>query len=130
MGLGSRRSTSWKNSSPRTISTPCAPCAACSIPKTAAIPTRFFPARNAAPTSRRRSKSPLEGFGVMAMFPTTHWSLLAKASLDGNTESRKALEELCRRYWVPLKQFIRSRDYSEAAAEDLTQEFLLHLLEH
>src|SRR5262245_58101099 len=66
----------------------------------------------------------------MAMFPTTHWSLLAKASLDGNTESRKALEELCRRYWDPLKQFIRSRDYAEAAAEDLTQEFLLHLLEH
>src|SRR5262245_60551476 len=66
----------------------------------------------------------------MAMFPTTHWSLLAKASLDGNTESRKALEELCRRYWDPLKQFIRSRDYPEAAAEDLTQEFLLHLLEH
>ena len=56
----------------------------------------------------------------MAMFPTTHWSLLANASLDGNTESRKALEELCRRYWGALNQFIRSRGYSKAEAEDLT----------
>jgi RNA polymerase sigma-70 factor (ECF subfamily) len=63
-------------------------------------------------------------------FPTTHWSLLAKATLNGETEARSALEELCRRYWSPLKQFIRSRGYSEAEAEDLTQDFLLHLLEH
>jgi len=26
------------------------------------------------------------------MFPTTQWSLLAKASLDGNTETRSLLE--------------------------------------
>jgi len=64
------------------------------------------------------------------MFPSTHWSLLAKASLGGNTESRKALEELCRRYWGPLNQFIRSQGFSEEAADDSTQEFLLHILEH
>jgi DNA-directed RNA polymerase specialized sigma24 family protein len=63
-------------------------------------------------------------------FPTTQWSLLAKATLDGQTEGRAALGELCRRYWRPLNQFIRSRGYSEAESEDLTQEFLLHLLEH
>lgn len=63
-------------------------------------------------------------------FPTTHWSLLAKATINGETEARSALGELCRRYWAPLKQFIRSRGYSETEAEDLTQEFLLHLLEH
>lgn len=63
-------------------------------------------------------------------FPSTHWSLLAKATLDGQTEGQSALGELCRRYWAPLKQFIRSRGYSEAEAEDLTQGFLLHLLEH
>jgi len=63
------------------------------------------------------------------MFPTTHWSLLAKATLHGDTTSREALEELCRRYWGPLKQFIRGRGYTESEAEDLTQEFLLHLLE-
>lgn len=63
-------------------------------------------------------------------FPTTHWSLLAKATLNGESEARSALGELCRRYWSPLKQFIRARGYSEQESEDLTQEFLLHLMEH
>lgn len=63
-------------------------------------------------------------------FPTTHWSLLARASLNGETSGRQALEELCRRYWLPLHQFIRARGYTETEAEDLTQEFVLHLLEH
>lgn len=54
---------------------------------------------------------------------------MAKATLNGETEARSALGELCRRYWSPLKEFIRSRGYSEPEAEDLTQEFLLHLLE-
>ena len=63
-------------------------------------------------------------------FPSTHWSLIARASLDGHTEARSALEELCRRYWLPLRDFIRARGYPEAEAEDLTQGFLLHLLEH
>ena len=63
-------------------------------------------------------------------FPSTHWSLLAKATLEGETAGQPALEQLCRRYWSPLKHFIRSRGYSETEAEDLTQEFLLHLLEH
>jgi DNA-directed RNA polymerase specialized sigma24 family protein len=65
----------------------------------------------------------------MALFPTTHWSLLAKASLDGNTEGRKALEELCRRYWGPVHQFVRCRGVSETEAQDLTQDFILHVLE-
>src|SRR2546423_10713941 len=63
-------------------------------------------------------------------FPTTRWSLLAEASVNGETSSRQALEELCRHYWSPLRQFIRGRGYNEAEAEDLTQEFILHLLEH
>lgn len=64
------------------------------------------------------------------IFPTTHWSILAQASLDGKTEGRTALNELCRRYWHPLNDFIRSRGYASAEADDLTQAFLLHLLEH
>jgi DNA-directed RNA polymerase specialized sigma24 family protein len=63
-------------------------------------------------------------------FPTTHWSLLARASLNGETPSRQALEELCRRYWSPLQQFIRLRGFTDAEAQDLTQEFILHLIEH
>ena len=63
-------------------------------------------------------------------FPTTQWSLLAKATLEGESQARAALEELCRRYWTPLREFIRLRGHTEAEAEDLTQDFLLHLLEH
>ena len=65
----------------------------------------------------------------MALFPTTHWSLLAQASLNGNSQGRKALEELCRRYWSPVHQFIKTRGLNETDAEDLTQEFMLHLVE-
>jgi DNA-directed RNA polymerase specialized sigma24 family protein len=68
---------------------------------------------------------------LLAMyFPTTQWSLLAQASLSGETSARQALEELCRRYWAPLHQFIRARGYTDAEAQDLTQEFILHLIEH
>jgi len=50
--------------------------------------------------------------------------------LSGETAGRQALEDLCRRYWSPLQRFIRARGYGEAEAQDLTQDFLLHLLEH
>jgi RNA polymerase sigma factor (sigma-70 family) len=63
-------------------------------------------------------------------FPTTQWTLLARASLTGESAAGQALEELCRRYWSPLYQFIRARGYRETEAEDLTQGFVLHLLEH
>lgn len=63
-------------------------------------------------------------------FPTTQWTLLAQASINGETASREALESLCRRYWTPLYRFIRAKGYTEPEAQDLTQEFLLHILEH
>jgi len=62
-------------------------------------------------------------------FPTTHWSLLAQATMSGETAARGALNELCQRYWSPLKQFIVARGYPEAEAADLTQDFIVHLLE-
>jgi RNA polymerase sigma-70 factor (ECF subfamily) len=63
-------------------------------------------------------------------FPTTHWSLLAKATSGGDPEARRALEELCRRYWTPVNQFVQFRGYRGAEAEDLTQEFFLHVCLH
>ncbi len=63
-------------------------------------------------------------------FPTTHWSLLARASLNGEAEARPALEELCRRYWSPVNQFIQFRGHRGAGAEDLTQDFFLHVCRH
>jgi DNA-directed RNA polymerase specialized sigma24 family protein len=62
-------------------------------------------------------------------FPTTHWSLLAKATLNGDSQGRRALEDLCRRYWSPAYQFIRSRGVPEPEAEDLAQDFMVHLIE-
>lgn len=62
-------------------------------------------------------------------FPTTEWSLLAKASLNGESGAKDAMEELCRRYWLPIHQYIRSRGYPDAESQDLTQGFLIHLLD-
>lgn len=63
-------------------------------------------------------------------FPTTHWSLLAKATLSGETEAFAALNELCRRYWMPVNQFVHLRGYRGAEAEDITQEFFVHVCQH
>jgi RNA polymerase sigma-70 factor (ECF subfamily) len=63
-------------------------------------------------------------------FPTTQWSLIARASLNGESSGREALDELCRRYWFPLRQFIRWKGYADVEADDLAQDFILHLLKH
>jgi len=62
-------------------------------------------------------------------FPKTHWSALAKATLHGETEARTALEELCGCYWNPVYQFIRSRGVPHAEAQDLAQEFMVHVMQ-
>jgi RNA polymerase sigma-70 factor (ECF subfamily) len=62
-------------------------------------------------------------------FPTTHWSVLAKATLHGEADSRAALELLCQQYWSPVRTFIRFYGFSDAEAQDLTQEFMMHVLE-
>ncbi len=54
-------------------------------------------------------------------FPTTHWSLLAIASINGDRAGRDALEELCRRYRAPVLSFFRSRLPAWEDAEDMTQ---------
>jgi RNA polymerase sigma-70 factor (ECF subfamily) len=61
-------------------------------------------------------------------FPTTHWSVLAKATLHGEADARAALEVLCQRYWAPVHAFIRFQGLTDAEAQDLTQEFLIHVI--
>lgn len=63
-------------------------------------------------------------------FPTTHWTLLAQATAGGDDKAHRALEELCRRYWTPVNQFVRFRGHYITEAQDLTQEFFLHVCEH
>jgi DNA-directed RNA polymerase specialized sigma24 family protein len=41
-----------------------------------------------------------------------------------------ALSELFRIYWYPLYGYVRRRGHSSEEAQDLTQGFFLHLLEH
>jgi DNA-directed RNA polymerase specialized sigma24 family protein len=61
-------------------------------------------------------------------FPTTHWSLLAAATLNGDPAGRAALARICADYRAPVINFLRSRGYSPEGAEDLTQEFFFQLL--
>jgi DNA-directed RNA polymerase specialized sigma24 family protein len=48
---------------------------------------------------------------------------------DDAEGARKALAELCKTYWRPIFAFICRRGYSVPDAQDLTQDFLLMMLE-
>jgi len=63
-------------------------------------------------------------------FVTTHWSVVLTAASHDTTQSRIALEQLCRVYWYPLYAYVRRRGYNPHDAQDLTQEFFARLLEH
>ncbi len=67
-----------------------------------------------------------------AAFAATHWTLvLASArSHAAPREAAAALAELCQTYWPPLYAFVRRRGFNPADAQDLTQGFFAHLLEH
>lgn len=60
-------------------------------------------------------------------FPPTHWSILAQASLHGDTEARFALEDFCSRYRGPLLEFVRFQGVTPDETEDAVQEFLAHI---
>jgi RNA polymerase sigma factor (sigma-70 family) len=62
-------------------------------------------------------------------FPTTVWSIVAAAGEDGGERSRKALEELCHKYWQPLHAYVIRRGVPDDQAQDLTQSFFAKLLE-
>jgi DNA-directed RNA polymerase specialized sigma24 family protein len=62
-------------------------------------------------------------------FLITQWGLLTAASTEGGPEARAALEELYRLYCYPVYAFIRRRGHSRQDAQDLTQDFFVHLLE-
>jgi DNA-directed RNA polymerase specialized sigma24 family protein len=50
-------------------------------------------------------------------------------SAAGEETARKALTDLCKTYWRPIFVFICRRGYSVPDAQDLTQDFLLMVLE-
>jgi len=62
-------------------------------------------------------------------FPTTRWSLLAQATVNGSAAQADALAEFYRRYREPVIAFIRQQPGLQERAEDLAQEFFVHLIE-
>jgi RNA polymerase sigma factor (sigma-70 family) len=65
-----------------------------------------------------------------ASFHTTRWTIVMRAAQSQAPGSESALAQLCRTCWYPLYMFARRRGYSPDDAQDLTQGFFLHLLEH
>ena len=63
------------------------------------------------------------------VFATTHWSVVLAAGQSRGAQTSAALEQLCRTYWYPLYAYVRRRGYGHEDAQDLTQGFLLQLLE-
>jgi len=64
-----------------------------------------------------------------AVFPTTRWSRI-RAAGESAPQGHHAFAELCHDYWPPLFAYLRRRGFSDSDAEDLTQGFFLHLIEH
>ena len=60
-----------------------------------------------------------------ARFPTTHWSLVARAGRDATEVKRQALGELLRRYFPALRaHLVYGKRLSPEDADDLVQEFV------
>ena len=68
--------------------------------------------------------------GEAGQFHTTRWTLVLASARDQSQTGRAALAALCQIYWYPLYGFARRRGYSPPDAQDLTQGFFLHILEH
>ena len=82
------------------------------------------------PMSENPAAIPPKGeLARQSVFPTTHWSLVLATGRGDVPQAQDALEKLCQIYWHPLYACVRRRGYSQADAEDLTQEFFAWLLE-
>ena len=62
------------------------------------------------------------------VFATTRWSVIAACSDDNQVRAGTALSEVCQSYWQPVYACIRHQGHSVHDAQDLTQEFFVHLL--
>ena len=63
-------------------------------------------------------------------FRTTRWSVVLLSAQSNAPGAEAALAELCRLYWYPIYAFVRYYGHAPHDAQDLTQSFFLHLLEH
>jgi RNA polymerase sigma-70 factor (ECF subfamily) len=65
----------------------------------------------------------------LAVFQTTSWGIVLAASETESSEGVAALERLCGIYWAPLYSYLRRKGQDPEAAQDLTQQFFLKLLQ-
>jgi RNA polymerase sigma-70 factor (ECF subfamily) len=66
---------------------------------------------------------------LTSSFPSSRWSLVARVGGTDPAQARRALTDLCTRYWYPIYVYIRRQVRTEQEAEDLTQGFFTHVLE-
>ena len=63
-------------------------------------------------------------------FPETRWTIVQRArGSEPTVETRRALEEICKGYWLPIYAFVRRTGVRPVEAEELTQEFLVRMVE-
>jgi RNA polymerase sigma factor (sigma-70 family) len=65
-----------------------------------------------------------------ASFHTTRWTIVMRAAHSQAEGAQPAFAELCQLYWYPLYVFAQRRGHSPDDAQDLTQGFFLHVVEH
>lgn len=63
-----------------------------------------------------------------SLFPTTLWTVLVDPVRRGDEDGTRALNDLCRRYWLPIFTYVRSRGHDHHQAEELAQDFLAALI--
>ena len=73
-------------------------------------------------------ENPAGGVGG-AQFATTPWSVVLAVGQGDSPAAAAAMEILCRTYWYPAYAYVRRHGASPEDAQDLTQDFFLHVLE-
>jgi RNA polymerase sigma-70 factor (ECF subfamily) len=63
-------------------------------------------------------------------FAETAWSVVLAAGAATPARAMEGMAQLCTVYWRPIYAYLRRIGYAREEAEDLTQSFFQHLLEH
>jgi hypothetical protein len=62
-------------------------------------------------------------------FAATRWSLVAAASVAEPDAARRALIELCLRYWYPVYAYVRGCGHAPDVTQDITRSFFEQVLQ-
>src|SRR5690349_17536671 len=67
--------------------------------------------------------------GGVVTFPATPWTLVLEAARGDEEKLRLALGRLCVLYREPIRSWLRRTGVAPGAVEDMTHQFIEHLLE-